>query len=368
MRSHRNTSRLKRKIIIEGIIKRFSLYETRILKALIPDSFHHDDIFWRRAFVLKEPSGNEKGVVLLKFNETFSMLNKLYDVKKIIQDYYIVFERSYYGICAPEILQYIEHRESNFIVGASLKEDKGFLDRLNMNLIACDFASNTWVDDRKFKYRKTEKVFDAILIAVWDDIKRHSILFSAVSKINDSNYRICLIGRRWGRDRNYIEELISYYGISERVDIFEGIPQDEVNSLLNKSKVNLLLSIREGGNKSIVEGFFADVPAIVLDDVMGINRLWINESTGKISTKADLKDNLLWFRNNYSKFNPRKWAEENISCKISTAKLEQAIKRIAEKNDEPFTRGLAVKVNRPESEYYEDDINIAPFDFNKYRK
>ncbi len=117
--------------------------------------------------------------------------------------------------------------------------------------------------------------------------------------------------------------LIDLYGVRKHLDIYQSLPPPEVNRVLNQSKVNLILSLREGANKSVFEGFFADVLGIVLRHNIGINKSHINEYTGRLIDERELPQVLLWFREHYRDFRPREWAMQNISPHATTAKLER---------------------------------------------
>jgi hypothetical protein len=156
--------------------------------------------------------------------------------------------------------------------------------------------------------------------------------------------------------------------VLENIEFFERIPPEQVNILLNKSKVNLLLSLKEGGNKAIIEGLFANVPAIVLDEHIGIDLAWINSRTGLVTERKHLKEALLEMRESFNSFQPRQWAIDNISCHASTRNLENGLKEIAGRRNEPWDTPIRKKVNRPECEYYDESMRLSPFDLDKYRK
>ncbi|MFH2035669.1 MAG: glycosyltransferase, partial [Candidatus Zixiibacteriota bacterium] len=291
-----------------------------------------------------------------------------YDLNKILNDYYLVLEPSYSGYCTPEVLEFLKYDQHKIVIQCYEEMDMAFIKRLNLNLIPIELGTNNWVDERIFEDMNREKKYDCIMVAMWSPIKRHNLLFKAVKQINDPNLKICLIGSPWaGSTTNTIRNMARFYGIENQVEIFENLPPNEVNRLFNLSKVHLLLSYKEGGNKAICEGFFANVPSIILNENIGGNRRFINEHTGRLCDKNSLAETIKYMRENYRRFNPRKWALENISATASTAILEQKLKEIAESNGELWTRPIAVKVNKPELTYYHDNVDLKPLDFEKYK-
>ncbi|MEP0828062.1 MAG: glycosyltransferase [bacterium] len=368
MRSHRNTRNLKRHMEIEALFEKHHLLTGKILSKLMPEHFRREVMLPGRIFKVKEPGENEKGALIVKFTAIFAMLRTHYDLAGLLRDYYLILEPSYSGYCTPEILGFLEFNKSDVIVQAAEKLDYAFLQRLKSNLVPIEMGSSNWVDDRVFCDLKLPKEYDCIMVALWGDIKRHYLLFEALRQMDDPGYRVCLVGRPWGRRLHEMEELAEFYGVRNNIDFFEKLKPHEVNVLLNKSKVNLLLTLKEGANKSIFEGFFANVPGLVLKENFGVNKSYLNGQTGRLVPEKKLTEALLWFRENYVQFSPRKWALENISPVISTIRLEAKLKEIAVKQGELWTRSLVVKVNRPECEYYYPEEALSPLDLSLYSK
>jgi glycosyltransferase involved in cell wall biosynthesis len=370
MLSHRNTFSPARQQQREYFLRRFGLYDSKIIDQILPKTEHNDEsIFLKRVITLKEPSANEKGVILLKFLDTFSWLRANHDVERILKDYSIVFEMSYYGCCCPELLQYASYSEP-CIVGASYALEREFLMRLQSNLITADFASCNWVDDRLFYPVKTEKKYDAVYVATWNPVKRHHILFEAVSKIADPSFRAVLVGNGYGGTKYEIEQWIEYYGVQDKVEVREDLPHREINQLLNESRCTVLLSLKEGGNKSIIEGMFANIPCIVLADHISPAADCINEQTGRIVSRRDLPSALLWMRDNWQSFSPRDWAMANLHPRTTTAIMEKSIRKISEKEGRSWTRPLAVKYNHGSTPDYYDNSAPRPvaINLNHYKK
>jgi glycosyltransferase involved in cell wall biosynthesis len=366
MRAHRATRSAPLQKFIEKLMRTFNLYRGEIMKALIIVKEDDKELLAKRIFVLKEPRQGEKGVLIVSF-DIFGYLGLRHNMKKILNDYSLILEPSWSGYCAPEIMQFLSYPENKIIVQATEKLDYEFIRRLHGNLIPIDIGASNWVDERIFDDLNLEKIYDCIMVAQWGLFKRHHILFDAIKKLKDPSYRACLIGAAWGgRTRQDIEELIAYYGLKNNIDIFEKLRPEEVNELLNKSKVGVLLSRKEGSNRAIFEGMFANVPAIVLKDNTGVNKSYINDKTGVLIDRSELGHYLDWFRENYGKFQPRKWALENITCQISTARLEELLKRVAEESGQCWSRGIETKVNRPEFQFYDSNIELKQLDLDKY--
>ncbi|MCP4566778.1 MAG: hypothetical protein GY841_04260, partial [FCB group bacterium] len=182
MRSHRNTRKVSRKIFLERLMTRWHLFDPDIIDSLLPEfdpgeaPVSHDWISQ-----IKEPSGEEKGVALVMFNDAFEKLRAEFDIARLLRDYYLVLEPSCSGYCIPEILQFIRYSDSPVIVQSSEVRDFDFLKRLNGNFIPVDYGASDWNDDRVFVDLEMEKIYDCCYVAMWNDVKRHHALFRAVA-------------------------------------------------------------------------------------------------------------------------------------------------------------------------------------------
>lgn len=175
------------------------------------------------------------------------------------------------------------------------------------------------------------------MVARWDIIKRHHILFRTLRDMKDPSFQVALVANLKHSNRKEIEPLIDAYGIRNNVNLFEDLTPEEVNKILNQSKVNLLLSLQEGSNRSLFEGFFAGVPGIALKNNVGICKDYFTPQTGKLIEEKKLGSELLYFREHWTDFDPRSWAKTNISPEITTAKLNELLKSVAIQHGEDWS-------------------------------
>ncbi len=340
----------------------FSHYE-QLAGGVIENPKHEVE---KRVIVLKnvrieDGSVVEKGVVYVMFTPTLRALLKLYDYREILRRYYLVLEPSWAGYCDAEILCLCNQTDDPVYVCATEKTDFDFLNRLSTNLVPLSFGASNWPDPDVFKPLGLSKKYDAVMVAVWGSYKRHHLLFKAIDCLKPMPFLLALVGVPYKSSRRSIEELLHYYGIADQVDLFENLNQAQVNEILNQSKVNVLLSKKEGSNRSIFEGFFADVPGIVLEDNIGVNKSYINTFTGMLIKEHELADTLRQFSLGALHFTPRAWAMENISPTLTTASLNETIKAHAIRSGKPWTEDIAEHVNRPELQY------LKPADAVRYR-
>jgi len=311
--------------------------------------------------VLKAPrvSGDrvvEKGVLSLRFNKGFCLFRNFVDVDSVLKSYVIVLEPGWSGYADLDILYFTRFANYPIVVMATELRDYEFLKKLGTNLIPVSFGAGDWVNPHLFyPLKNEEKKYDAIMVAKWKLFKRHHILFRALRKIRSSSYKVALVGIQLPSHRKEAELLINAYGVGDKISLFGFLSQNEVNRILNQSKVNLMLSLQEGSNKILFEGFFAGVPGLALKNNVGIQKDYFTPQTGKLIDENDLSSELLYFKECWSEFNPRPWAEANIAPEITTAKLNKLLKEISDKRKEEWRQDLVPKCNTPWSNYYPDE-------------
>lgn len=307
-----------------------------------------------RLLVLRAPDASRqvKGVLLLMFTGQFSDFTQAVDVRRLCDDYTIVLEPSYSGYADSAILQFQSVAPHPVIVMATESRDFAFLQRLGSNLVPVKLGSSDWVDPSLFaRLDGVTKRYDCIMVAGWERLKRHHALFRAVAQLGDPTFQVCLIGSSWIRSRREVEDLVTFFGLEGQVTLFEKLSPEEVNLRLNESRFNVLMSRREGSNRSLFEGMFADVPALALEGVIGPNRQWLAGRGGRLTNEESLSATLREMRASASEYRPREWALQHFAPDISTRTLAAAIQQATGTAQAPVAEPLVTKVNAPELRY-----------------
>jgi len=326
----------------------------------LPYGEYSKNVSLRRSIVLKQPiiienCVIEKGVLLISFTNSFEYFIRHVNLDKLLLHYYVVLEPSWSGYCDLRILYWMKFNRHKILIEATETEDYKFLEMLESNLKPVDFGASDWVDDRMFyPIEETQKKYDIVYVAAFGTYKRHHVLFKAVKELGDPSLHVALVGISLPSERLEIDVLIEHYGIRDNVKIFQNLKQKKVNEILNASKVNVLLSLREGSNRSIFEGLFAGIPAIVLKENIGVQKKYINEMTGMLIDEKDLVSAIRHFRKNWRDYKPDTWARKNISPSVTTNKLNIKLREIAKSRNEQWTKDIVKKVNSPEVEYYHE--------------
>ncbi len=296
----------------------------------------------------------EKGVLMLNHAMGFQFFCYCIDVPSVLEHYVLILEPGWSGYTDPAILYFTRFRGHPVIVLAPERRDYDFLEALKTNLIPMSLGCSEWVNPSIFHpLEGQEKKYDVVYVGSWMKFKRHHVLFKVLHELKDPSFQVALVSLLT-ENREEIEWFIDSYGVRKNLTLFEQISPEEVNRIMNRSKVNLLLSLQEGGNRALFEGFFAGVPGLALRNNIGIPKDYFNPQTGKLIKEKNLKSELLYFREHWNDFNPRPWAEAHITPEITTAKLNEILKHLAYQRGEKWTQDIVAKCNAPDFEYYPD--------------
>ena len=348
-----------------------SLYLSRVMKGVstIPGIFSmymRDDIdidnASSRSIIVKMPecSGDHinKGVIIITFTDTFRYYFYNIDIESLQDYFHIVLEPSWAGYCLPEILFWTLYASPVFVQATEIT-DRIFIKEIESNLVALDFGASDWVNYNTFYPLPLDKVYDSIYVANYSHVKRLHVYFKALRDIKKRNvaHKGAIVCARWGDDRETVHKFIEIYDIADVLDVHESLNAEEVNRVLNQSRCNMLLSLKEGSNRSLFESMFCDVPAIMLKGNVGANKSYINDQTGMLIEENDLAESLIRMKYEHERFNSREWAMSNISPEVTTRKLVDAI-HTADTDFSPELGRVMVKTNEPEVAYLVNPGNI----------
>jgi glycosyltransferase involved in cell wall biosynthesis len=306
--------------------------------------------FGKRLMELKAPGpGGEKGVLFVMFTETFQLLHSHMNLKMLLEDYTLVFEPSWSGYCGPDLLDFTRESDEIFVLAAE-EGDFAFLQCLRSNLIPVELGPCDWVDPQAAApYLASSKEFDIVMNSNWAALKRHYVLFRMLANA-ERRYKVALIGVKWGgKTRADIERLANFYGVADQLTILERIPYEKVMDVTCRSKVAVLLSLKEGSNRAIAESIFCDVPVVVLSSHIGGIRKNVVPETGLLADERNLESAIIQLHR--SSIKPREWGMEHISCFKSSIKLNEILRDHTLSKGRPWTQDIAGRSSSPESTY-----------------
>jgi glycosyltransferase involved in cell wall biosynthesis len=299
----------------------------------------------------------ERGVIMLMYSEAILATAALYDLGALASRYMFVIEPSWWGYQDARFLLYLGS-DLDVLVQSPRRADFEFVADLETNLIPVRVGAGEWGDPSVFRPRAAgqEATYDAVMVAAWDPLKRHEVLFRAAVRFEHEQgrpLRMALVGYNLGWNREVIERLLGQYGLERACAIFEDIPHAEVARIVADSKVSLLLSHREGANRAIYESMFCGTPIIVYRHQCGVNLDHVNASTGLLAGEDELADAIRRVLDHPGDFDPRAWALENAGYANANKKINLALSEIAGRRGLPWTEDIAAKKSAPNLRYAE---------------
>lgn len=315
------------------------------------DSLRQGDLI-----ILKPPLPNqEKGVLIVKYTQSFREFMAIFDAERLAQRYRIVLEPSWWGYQDASLLLY-SALGTDVVVQCPFQADFAFIASLHhkeTGLVPLGIGAGDWVDHRQFSTgRSVPKSFDIVMVASWNPLKRHRLLFQALRSLGDTVKSVALIGYQSdGYTRDDVGEWAEAAGVGYKITWFENIPHAEVAEVIQRSRVSVMLSLREGANKAIYESMFSDVPFVISARNVGVNRDHVNAETGMLADDEELAEAVRRMLLLADNMHPRDWALENTGYSKATQALEDELHALALKSGEPWTEGILPKVNAPNLRY-----------------
>lgn len=320
-------------------------------------------------------SENEKGVISIHWRWEVDIFARNYHVGEVLKRYNIILGADCFGTewTYPFLAIMFAGDRLNGIVFSSVKDE---LTRERLSLmgfrtipygISCDY-----INPEKFmRLSSNTKVIDVTMVANWNfPIKRQYVLFKALERIVD-DLNVVLVGfPSGGYTLEDIRALEAHYRIKRHhIRYYENVSPQSVNDLLNKSKVLIVTSLMEGGNRACFESFFANTPTIILAESLGVPKEYFNSNTGILCKERKLHVAIEYMREHYMDFAPRDWALANISPKVTTDKMNAYLREFSVSNGMSWTVDLVEKQWVGQSfEYVDKDARHAfqrDYDFIK---
>lgn len=321
-------------------------------------------LFRRRALVLKRHQPNEKGVLFLEYSYVFPVFMANFDVAKVQERYRIVTGPSWSGYCEPEILC-MALAPQPIYKGCTEPVDIRFMERIESRVKPVPIAANWWLDYRVFQPEpEIEKDADFVMVANWSEFKRHEKVFAAMAKLKERGREVKAILAGYGdkEGQRLIRDFAKYFGVTEQCEWYHHVEPDQVRYLVNRAKVKILWSRKEGFNRAIIEAMLMDVPVIMRQDHnFGHHYEHINEKTGRFANEDTLPDVLLDMIDRPEQFSPRAWVLEHMSFDAATRILNEHLQAAAKAEGEAWTEDAVPAVSFLNTVNYVDEAIAEKF-------
>jgi glycosyltransferase involved in cell wall biosynthesis len=206
---------------------------------------------------------------------------------------------------------------------------------------------------------------DLVMIASWAKFKRHARFFAALAKLRQRGHTLTatLIGYPIDCTIADLANEADFYGVRDQVEFHEWLRPDEVNVQLNRARINIVWSRREGVNRAIVEGMFANVPCILRSGFnYGYPYPYVNAETGRFATEASLPDAILELLETSREYAPRDWVMAHMSCHKAIDVLAGTIRERAARDGERWTTDPVPKIGQLNTMAYWDVEDAERFE------
>lgn len=301
----------------------------------------HDTRVYKAAILKPHVGPKEKGVLYLSFETLWIRLLRPENYRELAERYTVVVAPS---TSPPHVL--VNYVFPAFFPGPvftqiSHPRDLEVFPRMSPNLVVVPLYASSWVNPDLFQpIPKAQRRWDLLMVANFAKFKRHHAFFDALRSM-PKDLRILLIGQdQDGRTATTIREIARWYGVEDRFTLLSRQPYVEMAKHFCSARSTVVLSKREGSCVAIAESLFADAPAAMLADAGIGSRAFINEQTGRFLDERHLARDLTAFVREADQYQPRAWAEANISCFRSTQTLNDILKQKALELGQEWTRDI----------------------------
>jgi hypothetical protein len=295
-----------------------------------------------KGIILKPPvSPREKGVLYLTFETQWLRLLRTGKTADVARRYDVVLGPSTSPPPHVETLLMAKLWPGPLYTLLSNFDDADLLPVLSPKLVPVPLLASSWVDPDDFTPHLTPaKEFDLVMLAHFDPVKRHWLLFEAMRKLPRS-YRILLMGvPLGGRNENDLRDEARTFGVEDRFELLLRPSRAEVMSGLARGRVSLVFSKQEGACIAVTESLFADTPVGLFRNARIGSKAFINEQTGRLLDRRGLPRQLQAFVEESERFRPRDWAVKNISCHVSRHVLNEFLRGAALEQGNEWTQDL----------------------------
>jgi len=308
--------------------------------------------------VLKSPSHNEKGAIIINYSYYFLLFVKFYDVEKLIEKYIVILEPSWAGLCEIGIIAYAKFNTPVYVMCYE-KRDLKYLKALNSSFVPLEVGPSWFVNHNKFNSVEKVRDIDIIMVASWAKFKRHDAFFKALSGILKfkNNINIVLVGYPVDLALSDIKSFVELNGLKRFVSYKEWVSHEEVADLLNRSKISVLWSKFEGNNRAIIESMLCDTVVILREGHnYGEKYDFINEQTGVYANEKNLVNVILSILEGLDTYNPRDYVLNHRTCTLATNIMNKVISANEISSGRYWKNNLVVKVNELHSmDYFSPD-------------
>lgn len=280
----------------------------------------------KKSLIVRYPNEFGKGVIFVWFEYDLLTLLSIRDLTGFLDRYRVVFAGSWSPPCYQVLWSFPPEYRHEFVAGLSHPDDSTRLVSLGFAVNILPLYMSSWQNPTDF-HPRIDRDVDIVMIANWAKFKRHWVLFDALRRMRRPDLRVVLIGQP--ESRRTVDDIRSEamaFGVAEQIEFFDRVPVTEVWNWLERSRISLILSLREGSCVVVAESLMAGTPVGMLEDAGIGSRDFIYPTTGRfLSHGSQFARQLNGFLYAAPMMSPRPWAEHNISADVSGEVLRKVV-------------------------------------------
>ncbi len=309
-----------------------------------------------KSLILKAPQENgEKGVLYISFELNWLRLMRHHDLAAILRDYLLVGASSSSPPDFMSLLALANLSSDPAFIQISNQQDMEWMRICAPTIVPVPIMASDWINPDLYAPRDhASRSVDLLMVAGWSRLKAHWLLFRSLREMS-SSYRTVLVGQDMdGRTADDVWREAKAEGVASRIEIVRDAPPDLVTTYQCDSRVSVVLSRREGASVVVTESLFADTPVVMMEGAHVGTVRYINEQTGRLTTKHALSRDLTNVVETSGQFTARAWALANVTAQHSTTRLNSLLKDWSLANGRRWTTDIVPMSWRPDPVYVND--------------
>lgn len=295
----------------------------------------------RKSLLIRTPDENAKGVLFISFEYDLLTLLSVRDLPGLLDRYRVVFMGSWSPPCYQALWSFPPEYRREFVAGLSHPDDGERLRSLGFEVTILPLYMSSWQDPADFQPRpRDQRDVDIVMVANWAKFKRHWVLFDALRRMKRPDLRVVLIGQPdSGRTVDDLRGEAEAFGVAGQIEFLDRLPVTEVWRWLERSRVSLVFSRREGSCVVVAESLMANTPVGLLEGAGIGSREFIGKETGCLLPGGrHLSDHLNDFLNDAPGLSPRPRICCDLSAGVSLEKLRNVVGGPMPDSDQDWVR------------------------------
>ncbi|HEY2029049.1 MAG TPA: glycosyltransferase [Myxococcales bacterium] len=297
--------------------------------------------------LLKAPHGDERGVLLVTFEDQWLRILRHADLDALADDYHLVLSPTWsppYDLPMAAAAS-LWPGERIFTLLSNFADREAFA-RFSPKLRPVPLLASSWVDPEVFAAGAAAKEFDVVMVANFSPYKRHGALFAVLRALRriGRKPRVLLAGVPWqGRTADTLRELATAYGVADQIEVRVNLGDEQLRDAIRSARVALIFSLIEGSCVAAAECLMLDVPLGMLATAHIGSKAFVNEQTGRLlrPDPRGAAEDLARFLDDADTFRPRQWMIDNgVTYASSTRVLDDAIREEVQRSGERWTAGI----------------------------